>query len=454
MNKQCLTNPFVLPSAIFTILVTFTYPDAGFCQPEDIFKAAINYTVKIRTAVKLPFDQDEQGVYKGAGFIVDKNRGWILTNAHVVSRSPSLNEVAFHNTDYTSAKKLYVDPYLDLAILKLQPSLLPKTASSASLECKNPPPTGHAVGAFGHPHKLSYTGTRGIISGRTTEYGPEYVQTDTPINPGNSGGPLVSMVTGRVVGINTAKVNDTDSENLNFAIPIEHTCKILKLLRLGKDPSPPQLPVMFVKNRTKQNQLKVAVSYLKDSDLDLRVGDVIEEVNNESTLMLALRGRLSDVRLKVRRNNESVIVEGNLKPAALVTERKGLFVTGLLIAPGRFYKDASEFNALKQLSIHHVDAGSVGASKEITEDGILQSIDGRPVLDLDELHNYLRTASQENRSVKLLIRRFGGSSNDEIFEYREYTVPVENLKLVGGAELESGYLIHKEGNDEYSEATH
>ncbi len=454
MNKQCLTNPFVLPSAIFTILVTFTYPDAGFCQPEDIFKAAINYTVKIRTAVELPFDQDEQGVYKGAGFIVDKNRGWILTNAHVVSRSPSLTEVSFHKTDYTSAKKLYVDPYLDLAILKLQPSLLPKTASSASLECKNPPPTGHAVGAFGHPHKLSYTGTRGIISGRTTEYGPEYVQTDTPISPGNSGGPLVSLVTGRVVGINTAKVNDTDSESLNFAIPIEHTCKILKLLRLGKDPSPPQLPVMFVKNRTKQNQLKVAVSYLKDSDLDLRVGDVIEEVNNEAALILALRGRLSDVRLKVRRNNESVIVEGNLKPAALVTERKGLFVTGLLIAPGRFYKDASEFNALKQLSIHHVDAGSVGASKEITEDGILQSIDGRPVLDLDELHNYLRTASQENRSVKLLIRRFGGSSNDEIFEYREYTVPVENLKLVGGAELESGYLIHKEGNDEYSEATH
>lgn len=439
MNKPFTTHLVVLLGAIFTILVTVAYPNTGFCQSEDIFKAALNYTVKIRTAVELPFEGDSQGVSKGAGFIVDKNRGWILTNAHVVSRSPSLNEVSFYNTKYTSAKKLYVDPYLDLAVLKVQPSLLPKNSTSASLECSNPPSTGHAVGAFGHPYKLSYTGTRGIISGRTTEYGPEFVQTDTPINPGNSGGPLVSMVTGRVVGINTAGLNDNDSENLNFAIPIEHTCKILELLKSDKDPSPPQLPILFIKDSNRPGKLKVAVSYLTNSELDLRQGDIIQEVmgysgeiKNESTLILALRGRLSDVRLKVRRNNETVKVEGSFKPAGMVTDRKGLFVSGLLIAPGRFYRDVSEFNALKQLRIQHVNAGSVGASKEITEDDFIQSVDGHPVRDLDELHNYLRTASKENRSVKLLIRRFDGPSNDEIFEYREHTLPVEELKLVGG----------------------
>jgi len=429
MNKPFTTNPFVLLGAILTILVAVTYPNAGFCQSEDIFKEAINYTVKIRTAVELPFDRDDQGVSTGAGFIVDKDRGWIFTNAHVVSRSPSLTEVSFHNTEYAKAEKLYVDSYLDLAVLKMEPSQLPKTAINATLGCKSPPPTGHAVGAFGHPHKLSYTGTRGIISGRTTEYGPEFVQTDTPINPGNSGGPLVSMITGRVIGINTARVEEENSQNLNFAIPIEHTCKILELLKSDKDPSAPELPILFIKDSDRPGKLKVAVSYVTNSQLDLRVGDVIEEVvgytreiTNESTLMLALRGRLSDVSLKVRRNNETLIVKGKLKSAGLVTERKGLFVTGLLIASGRFYRDASEFNALKQLRIQHVNAGSLGASKEITAADIIQSVDGRPVLDLDELYNYLKTASQENRSVKLLIRRFDGRSNDEIFEYREHTL--------------------------------
>jgi len=251
------------------------------------------------------------------------------------------------------------------------------------------------------------------------------------------------MVTGRVVGINTAGLKDNDSENLNFAIPIEHTCKILRLLRSGKDPSPPELPVMFLKDRHRQGQLKVALSYLKDSDLDLRPGDVIEEVEgfagkitNESTLMLALRGRLSDVRLKIRRNNTTVTVTGKLKSADTVTERKGIYVTGLFIAVGRFYKDSSEFNALRQLSIHHVDSGSLGASKEITEDDIIQAINGHSVHNLDELHHYLRAASRENRSVKLLIRRINRASTDEIFEYREHSLPIEDLKLVGGEKTE------------------
>jgi len=346
--------------------------------------------------------------------------------------------VAFYNTEYSTAKKLYVDPYLDLAILKVRPSLLPKNARNASLDCNSPVPTGHAVGAFGHPYNLSYTGTRGIISGRTFEYGPEFVQTDTPINQGNSGGPLVSLVTGKVIGINTAKINDENSEGLNFAIPIEHTCKILKFLRLDKDPSPPQLPIMFIENMDIQEPLKVAVSYLTNSDLDLRPGDVIEEVvgysgeiNNESTLVHALRGHLPDVRLKVSRNNETIIVEGKLKPAELVTERKGIFVTGLLIAPSRFVKDSPEINFDEQLGIHYVDIGSVGASNEIEKGDIIQSIDGHPIHDLNVLHKYLQTASREKRSVRLLIKR-GDGTNDAYFKYLERTLPIKELRSVGG----------------------
>ena len=95
------------------------------------------------------------------------------------------------------------------------------------------------------------------------------------------------------------------------------------------------------------------------------------EINNESTLVHALRGHLPDVRLKVRRNIETLIVEGKLKPAELVTERKGIFVTGLLIAPSRFVKDSPEINFDEQLGIHYVDIGSVGASNEIEKGDII-----------------------------------------------------------------------------------
>ena len=77
------------------------------------------------------------------------------------------------------------------------------------MDCGTIPAVGHPVGAFGHPEDLRFTGTRGIISGFTSKFGEDRLQTDAPINPGNSGGPLISLETGKVVGINTDQLART-----------------------------------------------------------------------------------------------------------------------------------------------------------------------------------------------------------------------------------------------------
>ncbi len=86
---------------------------------EDVFNDARSYTVQIRVSVPVPFIDDDKGNFAGAGFVVDAARGWIMTNAHVVGRSPSHVEVAFDDDVYADATKLYVDPFLDLAILEV-----------------------------------------------------------------------------------------------------------------------------------------------------------------------------------------------------------------------------------------------------------------------------------------------------------------------------------------------
>jgi len=58
-------------------------------ETEAVFQHANNYTVKIKTIAQTPFDDDKKGSFTGTGFLVDAGRGWILTNAHVVTRSPS-----------------------------------------------------------------------------------------------------------------------------------------------------------------------------------------------------------------------------------------------------------------------------------------------------------------------------------------------------------------------------
>jgi len=78
--------------------------------------------------------------------------------------------------------------------------------------------TGEPLYAIGSPLGLRQTVTAGILSGRVTIEGEDYLQTDAPINPGNSGGPLVSHA-GFVVGVNSLSARG--AQGLGFAIPIE-----------------------------------------------------------------------------------------------------------------------------------------------------------------------------------------------------------------------------------------
>ena len=66
--------------------------------------------------------------------------------------------------------------------------------------------------------ELSFSVTRGIVSGYRTIGGFRLVQTDASVNPGNSGGPLVDDK-GRFVGVVSWKAVGADVEGIAFAIP-------------------------------------------------------------------------------------------------------------------------------------------------------------------------------------------------------------------------------------------
>src|SRR5512141_2242322 len=154
-------------------------------SPEAIFRAARAYTVRVRTEITLPFAEDERGAYQGAGFVVDVKRGWILTNAHVVGESPSTVRVAFADGPWLPAHKVYVDSFSDMAIIEIH---APRgTLHGATLERAEIPSVGENIGAFGHPLGMLFTGSRGIVSGRTDQLGPDLMQIDATVNAGNSG---------------------------------------------------------------------------------------------------------------------------------------------------------------------------------------------------------------------------------------------------------------------------
>ena len=399
---------------------------------EDIFKGALRYTAQVRTTLPVPFYGDRKGSGLGAGFVVDAGRGWIMTNAHVVGRSPSRVEIALHGQDFSEATKVYVDPFLDLAVLKVSNAADTKGIEEPRLECDDIPPVGHPVGAFGHPWRLQFTGTRGIISGVTARYRTELLQTDAPINQGNSGGPLISLDSGRIVGINTAGIRG--AQNTNFAVSIKYACRILQLLQQGQDPSPPDLKLIYFRDMDNRKQLKVARSYAGDGTLKLLPGDVIQQVigvdgtvENETQLLHALRGRLNGSSLKVLRNGQEAVVTGTKLPMARVLDSRGVYASGVLFGPITI-RDANEIGA-RGLMVHYVESGSIGESQDIERSDLLEAVDGLAVPDVDALYARLNEARKTGRRVTLTFKKLAGG--DAMFSYAQRNLLIADLRIIG-----------------------
>lgn len=195
--RLCHTLAFLAIGTVAASAAVASTEDA-----ERLFREARQYTVRVRTQITTPFVEDQPGSFEGAGFLVDAKRGWILTNAHVVGRCPSEVQVAFADEPFQDAKKVYVDSFTDVAVLEIRN--VGKGRKVAVLDCLEDSRVGEPVGVFGHPLGMYFTGTRGIVSGKTDQFGPDLLQIDATVDHGNSGGPTLALRDGRVIGIATA----------------------------------------------------------------------------------------------------------------------------------------------------------------------------------------------------------------------------------------------------------
>ncbi len=84
---------------ISIILMLAPLPIAASAPPADVvLEEANRYTVKIPRGSTVGLNEDEGKSIQASGFLVDRTRGWIITNAHVASRSPATRKD--QTTDY------------------------------------------------------------------------------------------------------------------------------------------------------------------------------------------------------------------------------------------------------------------------------------------------------------------------------------------------------------------
>jgi Do/DeqQ family serine protease len=180
------------------------------------------------------FESRRRSTSLGSGVIIDGQRGFILTNAHVIERSGNIKVVLEDEREF-GAKIVGADPDSDLAVLQIDsPNRLPSIEMGSSDDLM----IGETVIAIGNPFGFSHTVTTGVISAvdrsiRTDErVFLDFIQIDASINPGNSGGPLLN-INGDLIGINTAIY--AKAQGIGFAIPINKAKKIISdLIQFGE----------------------------------------------------------------------------------------------------------------------------------------------------------------------------------------------------------------------------
>jgi S1-C subfamily serine protease len=271
----------------------------------------------------------------------------------------------------------------------------------------------------------------------TTRLGPNMLQTDAPINEGNSGGPLISLETGQVVGVNTAKINEQAVEGLSFAVPMPYACTILELMKQGRDPSPPSHLVDFAVDENDEQTLIVARSRLPAGTLDLHVGDVIvgvgspaRAVSTATDLFDALRGKLGSVSLQVARDGRTVTLNGQWPAAAKITERRGLWISGALIAEAEPLTNGL-ISGSPALMVHYVSPGSEAESAGLDLYDLLMTVDRKPVDSLATLQQRASEARSSGKPLELMLLRIASEAHEEYFTHQLRLLPVEELQDVG-----------------------
>ena len=388
---------------------------------QEITKTVVNIAVVSKQPMNLnplfndPFFRDffnlpdmaepEPRLSAGSGVIVDAEKGYVLTNNHVVENGVEIS-VTLTDRRQFEAQVIGVDPATDIALLKIDAddlSALPMGNSDELL-------VGDYVVAVGNPFGLGQTVTSGIVSalgrsGINPEGYEDFIQTDASINPGNSGGALVTL-NGELIGINTAIIAPAGGNvGIGFAVPINMARSVMDQLieygevhrgRLGvvvQDLTPDLAEALQIETARGAIVSQVEPGSPAE-EAGIQVGDVIVGVNGISVDKSSdLRNRVGLVQpgqtlaITALRNGEKVELSATItvpttaqRPAT--PSKPGLLEGAQLSALG---PEMPGYGEVTGIAVTSVKANSPAARAGLQSGDVITGVNNRAVKTVAEL---------------------------------------------------------------------
>ena len=363
----------------------------------------------------------EKGRSLGSGVIIDQDKGYIVTNNHVVQNSESIKIVLYDDREI-EAEVVGMHENTDLAVLKIDAQDLKQAilGDSDNLE------VGEWVIAIGSPFgiNLNHTVTAGIVSatGRSDVMSAQnfenFIQHDAAINPGNSGGALFNL-DGELIGINNAIATDGWSRTnagVGFAIPINQVKRIIEDLINSGDVTGGWLGISFQEitenlalalnlNDTKGVMITQVLSdspaeksELQSKDVIIRIDD--QKINGTSDLRNIIFYKYPGTNIKMTIVRDGKEIEKNIMLASRPSDEE-LY--------GNYLKENADFDKLglkveindnNQIRIKSVKENSSAEKEQIKTNDIITHIDDKNIDNIEDYYDAL--ANIESGDIVLI----------------------------------------------------